>query len=280
MVALNLSPSEGKARATEMRILYLIQGKASNVRKYAFLRSESAALLGLSYDQPEPGFEYFPKSSFASGRNFLLSLAASRLSEFDYLVFLDDDVEFCRGSFLQMERNLQRYRPAIAVPLTEKTRKTPLSIERSGVIYPLFRRQVLHINDEQYLAVSREVVGQGRLLPYLTDWDSQSWFVCCLIQEALIQHYYFGQAVQFNDCEIRNDQHSDAYPHNLDFARTAYLDWMRQHFAAGTRRPALYQQCVTLDHGVGGFIRSAGAAVVAGIRKSGVYRFLRGRRPW
>lgn len=263
-----------------MRFLYLIQGKASNVRKYAFLRSESADLLGLSYDQPEPGFEFFPNSSFATGRNFLLSLATQRLSEFDYLIFLDDDVEFCRGSFLQMERNLQRYRPAIAVPLTEKTRRTPMSIERSGVIYPLFRWQHLHINDEQYLALSRAVVQQGLLLPYRTDWDRQSWFVCCLIQEALIQHHYFGQAVQFNDCEIRNDQHSDAYPHNLDFARTAYADWMRQHFAAGTKRPALYQQCVTLDHGFGGFFRSISAAVAAEIRKSRAYRFLRGRQPW
>jgi hypothetical protein len=263
-----------------MRFLYLIQGKAANVRKYATLNSECSEVLGLSYDQPEPGFEYFPNSSFATGRNFLLSLATRRIGEFDYLIFLDDDVEFCRGSFLQMEQNLQKFKPAIAVPLTEKTRRTPLSVERYGVIYPLFRWQWLHINDEQYLALSREVVQQGLLLPYLTEWDQQSWFVCCLIQEALIQHYYYGQAVQFNDCEIRNDQHSDAYPHNLEFARSAYADWMRRNFEAGTKRPALYQQCVTLDRGAGDFVQSLIAAVVSMVKQSRIYRFFRGRQSW
>lgn len=263
-----------------MRFLYLIQGKAVNIRRYKFLNSTNSELLGLSYDTPEPGFQYFPKSSFASGRNFLLDLARERHRNFDYFVFLDDDVEFCRGSFQLMESNLSRARPPIGVPLTEKTRRTALAVEIGGRIRPLIRQQKLHINDEQYLACSREVLEHGHLLPYLTTWDSDSWFVCCLIQEALIQHHYFGRALQFNDCEIRNDQHSDAYPHNLDFARAAYLAWMRQHFPAGSKRPALYDTTLQLDNGFPRLCRDLISAASALVRRSAAYRGLRGIRPW
>jgi hypothetical protein len=168
-----------------MKFLYLIQGKAVNVRQYHFLNSSSSELLGLSYDTPEPGFEYFPKSSFATGRNFLLDRARKRLSEFDYFVFLDDDVDFCRGSSKLMEDNLRRVRPAVGVRLTEKKRMA-FGVEVEGRIRPLIRQQRLHINDEQYLSCSRDVITDGHLLPYLTEWDRNSWFVCCLIQEALI----------------------------------------------------------------------------------------------
>lgn len=263
-----------------MKFLYLIQGKAVNVRRYHFLNSSSSELLGLSYDTPEPGFEYFPKSSFATGRNYLLDRARQRLHEFDYFVFLDDDVEFCRGSFELMEDNLKRVRPAVGVPLTEKTRRTAFGFEIAGCIRPLIRQQRLHINDEQYLACSREVISDGKLLPYLTEWDRESWFVCCLIQEALIQHYYFGRAIQFNNCEIRNDQHSDAYPHNLDFARTAYMAWMRQRFPKGSKRPALYQATVCLDDGLASICRSVISSVASHIRQSAVYRGIRGMKPW
>jgi len=263
-----------------MKFLYLIQGKAVNVRRYGFLNSNHSRLLGLSYDAPEPGFEYFPKSSFASGRNFLLDRARQQLDDFDYFVFLDDDVEFCRGSFELMERNLERTRPPVGVPLTEKTRRTALGVELAGRIRPLLQHQRLHINDEQYLACSREVIVDGRLLPYLTDWDSQSWFVCCLIQEALIQHHYFGRALQFNNCEIRNDQHSDAYPHNLDFARKTYLEWMQKHFPKGSKRPALYETTVCLDGGFQKLCRSLLTATAALVKRSAAYRRIRGIRPW
>jgi hypothetical protein len=166
------------------------------------------------------------------------------------------------------------------VPLTEKTRRTAFGVEVKGRIRPLIRQQRLHINDEQYLACSRDVLTDGHLLPYLTEWDRDSWFVCCLIQEALIQHYYFGQAIQFNNCEIRNDQHTDAYPHNLDFARAAYITWMRQRFPKGSKRPALYEATVCLDGGLSSICRSVFSSISAHVKRSVVYRRVRGIKPW
>lgn len=263
-----------------MRFLYLIQGKAENVRKYSFLHGTNSKLIGLSYDEPEAGFEFFPNSSFATGRNYLLSLALPQLDEFDYLIFLDDDVVFRRGSFELMQENLSQLKPAIGVPLTEKTRLTALGFEFRGEVHPLFHWQKLHINDEQYLALSREVVREGLLLPYLTQWDQQSWFVCCLIQEALIQHYYFGRAWQFNNCEIRNDQHSGNYPHNLSIAQAEYQQWMKTHFPKGTKRPALYKTTWRLTNGIKSVAQNLCLSALAIIRASTPYRKIRGIRPW
>jgi hypothetical protein len=263
-----------------MKFLYLLQGKADNVRRYHFLKSDRSDLMGLSYDQPEEGFTFLPKSTFASGRNFLFEQAIERLHDFDYFIFLDDDVEFCRGSFIKMEDNLTRFKPRIGVPLTEKTRLTAIGVELKGNIIPLVKAQKRHINDEQYLALSRDVLKDGLLLPYLTQWDLQSWFVCCLIQEALIQHYYFGKAYQFNDCEISNLQHSGSYPHNLELAQSEYRMWMKKNFPQGTKRPATYQCTLQIQKSIPGTLSSFFTALVAASKMSALYRGLRGHQKW
>lgn len=263
-----------------MRFLYMIQGKCSNVVKYLHLNAGTSQLVGLTYDQPQAGFDFLPKSSFAQGRNHLYRLAIQRFDDFEYFVFLDDDVEFCRGSFEQMERNLARYQPSVGVPLTEKTRRSAIAVSWGEHVYPLLRSQRFHVNDEQYLACSREVIRAQKILPYLEQWDKESWFVTCLIQEALIQHYYFSTARQFNDCEIRNDQHSGDYPHNLDFARTAYLAYMREMFPSATKRPAQYFTMLRLDGSVSQLATETLRSVNALLRRTSLYRWLRGHSSW
>jgi hypothetical protein len=265
---------------TQLRFLYLIQGKATNIREYLFLREDKSDIFGISYDKPEPGFDYLPQSTFASGRNYLYHFACNRIKDFDYFIFLDDDVDFSRGSFRQMEINLERIRPAIGVPLTEKTRLTAIALEIRRQIRPIVRQQLLHFNDEQYLAMSSAVLQDGHILPYKTEWDNDSWFVCCLIQQALIQHYYFGQAFQFNDCEISNNQHSGDYPHNLEFAQKTYLQWMKEHFPQGSKKPAYYPCTIRLDGNLRSSLQSLVSSVSALIRRSRMYRRIRGTRKW
>jgi hypothetical protein len=141
---------------------------------------------------------------------------------------------------------------------------------------PLVQSQRFHVNDEQYLAFSRDVINDGKVLPYLEMWDQQSWFVCCLIQEALIQHHYFDTARQFNNCEIRNDQHSGTYPHNLDFAHQAYQQYMREHFPAQRKRPAEYRTLLQIDGSPIELWKRMLQTISAVTRRTGCYRRLRG----
>ncbi len=260
----------------QMKFLYLIQGKAENVVKYLRLNSATSCLHGLTYDVPQDGFDYLPKSSFAEGRNHLYGVATKRINEFDYFIFIDDDVEFQTGSFHQMETNLAKYQPSVGVPLTAKTRRSAIGFEMNSKITPLLTAQRFHINDEQYLGFRRDVVKDGKILPYLTTWDSQSWFVCCLIQEALIQHFYFNSARQFNNCEIRNDQHSGDYPHNLEFAAMAYTKYMDQNYPERRKRPAQYETLLNLTGSFGDVCRQLKNCLIALSQRTSIYRRIRG----
>jgi len=259
-----------------MKFLYLIQGKAENVVKYLHLNSATSCLHGLTYDVVQDGFDYLPKSSFAEGRNHLYEVARNRLAEFNYFIFIDDDVEFQAGSFHQMEMNLVKYQPSVGVPLTAKTRRSAIGIERKARVIPLLTAQRFHINDEQYLGLRRDVVEEENIMPYLTAWDAESWFVCCLIQEALIQHFYFKSARQFNNCEIRNEQHSGDYPHNLEFATATYKQYMDQHYPGLKKRPAQYETLLNLTGSVADIFQQLRTSVIALLRRTSVYRRLRG----
>jgi hypothetical protein len=259
-----------------MRFLYLIQGKAENVVRYHHLNSETSCLYGLTYDVERDGFDFLPKSSFAEGRNHLYGLATKRIHEFDYFIFIDDDVEFQSGSFCQMQQNLATYRPSVGVPLTAKTRRSAIGVEFGGRIIPFLTAQRFHINDEQYLALRRDVIQEGKILPYLTTWDTESWYVCCLIQEALIQHFYFQTARQFNNCEIRNDQHSGDYPHNLEFAATAYTEYLDQHYPGRRKGPAQYETLLSLKGSVVKVSRQFAHSIFALIQRTSAYRRFRG----
>jgi hypothetical protein len=258
-----------------MRFLYLIQGKATNVSRYSWLNRESSRIYGLTYDMPQSDFEYFPDSSFASGRNHLYQHALSCLDDFDYFIFIDDDVEFSRGSFDLMERNLALHSPSVGIPITSKTRGSVFGINLRGRIRPFLSNQRFHINDEQYLAFSKEVLSRGRVLPYLEDWDQESWFVCCIIQESIIQTDHHSESLQFNNCEILNEQHSGDYPQNLPFARKEAEQWIDTNLGWGARRACFYPALIDFDSGAGvvvqqsiRFVRSMAASLLKSVRNS------------
>ena len=258
-----------------MQFLYLIQGKAANVRNYTVLNSDVSRIMGLTYDEPLDGFDYLPKSSFAQGRNHQYALAKERLSEFDYFIFIDDDVVFRRGSFERMERNLALDRPDIGVPVTEKTRSSVIGVELGRLIKPFLRKQRFHLNDEQYLALSRRAIREELIFPLLEDWDETSWFVCCLIQENLIQHHYHKTGRQFNDCEIVNEQHSGDYPHNLEFAREASQEWLRKNHPELGKPVAFYPALFSLSPSPAQLVSNAARSVSALVRGNPATRQVR-----
>src|SRR4051812_41692657 len=148
-----------------MHFTYLIQGKADNVVKYLELRGTTSRLVGLTYDRALDGFDFLPKSTFARGRNHLYEKVMKDPAKSDYYVFIDDDVVFQRGSFRQMERNLERHRPSVGVPVVPKMVTDTRGILFGNRVYPLAAKQRFWLNDEQYLAVSRAVLEEGKLFP-------------------------------------------------------------------------------------------------------------------
>jgi hypothetical protein len=186
--------------------LYLIQGKAELMKNYLHLSDNPKAdAIFLTYDQPiesviNQAVEesiFFPKSTWAEGRNKLLEMALTK-GEYLYYIFCDDDIKFIKGSWEIFEKQLLTYKPAIAVPINRKTIRSPSPLK--GLKYQSFL-----INDEQLMAFHQDVVKDFILLPYQNQFDSKYWWIACEIQEALIQKFYCSDAIQFNNIFISND---------------------------------------------------------------------------
>jgi hypothetical protein len=179
--------------------IYLAQGKAESIKNYFHLLDKpNADVIFLTYDQPIKEAIFFPKSTWAQGRNKLLEIALNK-GDYLYYIFCDDDVEFIKGSWDIFERQLLTYNPAIAVPINPKTIQTPLK----GLKYQCFLT-----NDEQLIAFHKNVVKDFILLPYIDKFDSAYWWVACQIQETLIQNFYEYGAIQFNNICISNYSNS------------------------------------------------------------------------
>lgn len=229
-----------------MHFTYVIQGKAANVAKYLHLNTDHSRLVGLTYDVPMEGFDYLPKSSYARGRNYLYAKVLADPVRSDYYVFIDDDVMWSRGSFGQMERNLERHRPSVGIPVAPKTTTDTRGVLFKGRIRPLVSTQRFFMNDEQYIAVTRAVLEDGKLFPCTEDYEAQSWFVASEIQQAMIQMHYHDTALQFNDCELANDQHG-LYPRAPKLARDLFTEHMRRHYPGAPDPRGQFRMLLDLD---------------------------------
>jgi hypothetical protein len=184
--------------------IYLVQGKAELVKNYLHLsENRNADVIFLTYDQPieavtKQAIEesiFFPKSTWAEGRNRLLEMALNK-GEYLYYIFCDDDIKFIKGSWEIFEKQLLTYQPAIAVPVNRKTVQTPLK----GL-----KHQCFLTNNEQLMAFHQDLVKDFILLPYQNQFDSIYWWISCEIQEVLIQNFYCSDVIKFNNIFISND---------------------------------------------------------------------------
>lgn len=181
-----------------LKFIYLIQGQAERISNYFHLntRANSKAYY-LTYDKEVGGCIFFPKSTWAEGRNRLLEEIKNET--YDYLIMLDDDVEFSEGSWNDFEKALLKYKPAIGVPLVSKVKRS--IITENGEPWEI---QNFMINDEQCIAFHSTVVKDRILLPYVTKYDDISWWATCEIQQLLIQTIYCNKAIQFNEIKVEN----------------------------------------------------------------------------
>jgi hypothetical protein len=183
--------------------IYLFQGQSDLIEKYMHLAGrEDADAIFLTYDRPIAGAIFFPNSTWAQGRNKLLTTALNREEGYTYYIFCDDDIAFKKGDWKEFEKQLIKYSPSIAVPVCEKTEKTIIK----GI-----KCQSFLFNDEQLIAFHHTVAKDGIILPYQEQFDDVHWWASCDVQQILIQTFYRFDSVQFNDIIVSNDC-STRYP--------------------------------------------------------------------
>lgn len=188
-----------------MKFIYLIQGSADNLIQFNYLKKQNSDVISLSYDKeiPENSISwkniFLPKSTWAEGRNKLLSEVFN--SDFDYIIFLDDDVKVAKGSFGEFERLLSMYKPSIGLPLCDVIKNSHRHLPQLKIQRPVGLDQLMQ-------AYSKDVVYEAKVLPFVTDFDANSWWISCEINQYLILSQYPNNTIQFNEIEVINSGHS------------------------------------------------------------------------
>lgn len=210
------------------KFIYLLQGQAHLIKNFLKLQdADHRDVIFLTYDEPLEQAIFFPNSSWAEGRNKLCELA-KRKGNYQYFIFCDDDVGFIRGGWDSFETALLKYRPSIGVPVVPKTRNGPFTAQP---------QQPFFVNDEQLIAIHRDVIRDNILVPYITEFDHIHFWAACHIQEVLIQNFYARFSLQFNEIQISNNQ-STRYPSSDERIRRGFkalYGWLDKEFSGEYR---------------------------------------------
>lgn len=210
--------------------LYLVQAPERLRDGYRDIEGDTADLILLTFKAPGEGHLFFPGSTWTTGRNRLIEEARPRLDDYEYVVFLDDDVVFERGNWRGFEEVVLRHRPAFAVPYCPWY---PSAKPPAGT--PATRdAQRCEWFDAIYNAVHVDVLKDGLLLPYHPGFDDLSWWFSQFFLLRLAQRFYAPHLLQMNGVVVGNDGHS-AYPKSGDFSRGE--DWFHANVLPPERRP-------------------------------------------
>lgn len=209
---------------------HFIQGKRANLLDFWPQFPKAGRFLLISYDAPigpddlalRPGQDvalFWPKSTWAEGRNLAWE-AASRLGEqIDYAFFLDDDIGFRRGNYQGFVAAVHALQPLLAAPLVPRTASKRFQIKGAAV-------QAGAIHDEQLLVFHRSALDDPFVWPLERRHESLSWHVACMIQQFFIHERFPQKLAQFNDFVISNEGHvwsedggGSSYQYEQDFEK-------------------------------------------------------------
>jgi hypothetical protein len=187
-----------------VKFVYLVQGAAARLRKLPL--PPDATVYALVYDE-DVAFDFAkqtifdPRCSFAAGRNRLGDVALAAESDADYFIFCDDDIEFTSGSFVEFQGFVERTRPKMATPLSQKTRVI-------GAVNYDVEIQTAIVLDEQLVAIHRSVAATDGVWPLTTEFDDISWWLPCQIFEYIALRTFGRHFHQYNKIVVENNTHT------------------------------------------------------------------------
>jgi hypothetical protein len=234
------------------KFLYLVHGQDTLVRNYDFLGERpNADLIQSTYNASAAGAHYFPGSTWAEGRNGLLEKAMELDEEYDYYIFMDDDVEFQKGGYDELEKQLLKLKPAVAIPVfVPKTTHTVLSLGTSyfrAGYFPLKSYQVSKFGDGQVMAFHKDVLADRLLMPLINRFDEISWWYTSSTQQILMHNLYPQSALQLNSVAVTNESHRE-------YTRNSYKEkqdaWLKEQFKVPIQNPRQYAANLLTYQGV------------------------------
>ena len=213
------------------KVIYLVQGQSEYILNYFHLKErKDVDCIFITYDKEIDGVGYFPNSTWGEGRNYLLQKALESGKDYQYYIFLDDDVRFLEGSYGAFEKQLLKYKPAIAVPVfVPKTKITIMGFNSwfTNRFVPLRIHQQCRFADAQFIAFHRDVIEDRLVVPLQTHFDKVSWYATSSTQQLLMFNLYKKYILQFNTIKVQNASHRD-YP-KREF-KEIQKNWLMEQF--------------------------------------------------
>ena len=183
--------------------LYLIQCEGSERPYNCDLSEENVDAVYLSWKEESENMIYYPNSTWTEGRNRLLEEARNLDKQYDFYIFMDDDLSFSKGGFREFEKLLIKYQPAIASPHLPgyNLNKEDLNLH----VHTVFRF------DAAMNAFHHSVVFDETVFPYVAKFDQHSWWYSQYVLIVVANVFYPSYILQFNTVEICNETHRQ-YP--------------------------------------------------------------------
>ena len=145
------------------QFLYLVQSRIRLLENHTILESDNSDYLCATFEKKvdQENFIYVPNTIWTEGRNALYEEALKRKDQYEYFVFLDDDIVFQRGSFRVFETEVSHIQADFAMPicihsggLSKHYRHNP------------FQYSIIAILDQMFICLSRELFCSPKLLPF------------------------------------------------------------------------------------------------------------------
>lgn len=190
-----------------IKIKYLIQGKKSETAKLKNIFHNKDFTI-LTWDESEQECIYFPESTWTEGRRKLLSTI--RIHNYDYVSFIDGDINIVRGCLDAHEAKINKLLPAIATPVFEKNRRFYSNLS------PKYKQALIFDTDEQFLTINTKILASHyKLNPFVTRYDNLSWWYPCVGFEAFTTRNLWRSSLIDLEFEVSNE-HDKKYPNNFN----------------------------------------------------------------
>lgn len=180
-----------------MNCIYLIQSDTPEIsyeipegRDYLFLQWQK------EFEPVENSF-HFPDSTWAEGRNELLRRAKEQ-GEYDYFIFLDDD--------LKLYFSLETFEKLLSA--NQSPRVAPF-VHHQWYRNPEGLSQEVKYIDHCFMAVRKDSLEPA--LPYDLEMDKTNWWLTCERTCETFWKYHPGGTIRFNQLIMMNQKHRD-YP--------------------------------------------------------------------
>ncbi len=195
------------------QFLYLVQSRIKFLDRHQVLESDNADVIVLVFEQKinKPNFIYAPNTHWDTGRHVLIEYARELTQQYEYYIFLDDDVEFIQGDFRKFEQIVLNTKPDVAVP--QFNQNAPMfwfdKINRKTFKSPYSK---IILFDQCFICFTKQLFFNKNLLTYATDFSrygikdqiNTSYLTAHILYLNLFQYVEDKKLIQFNEIKIKN----------------------------------------------------------------------------